>query len=130
MLYLVEVGADPEEDGRPGIRREELSFPGRPSCSLYRRIYPQFRSEEWRDDLILSKVSGKQHREDYLVACSLRSMRFYELHTPVLRDVDQSPRRRGDVVLGERGEHLARVLSLLARRTPWPRRPSTATSPP
>ena len=118
--YLVEVGADPEEDGRPGIRREELSFPGTPVLfSLPPDRDLQFRSEEWRDDLILSKVSGKQHREDYLVARSLRSMRFYELHTPVLRDVDQSPRRRGDVVLGERGEHLARVLSLLARRTPW-----------
>ncbi|MBY8881691.1 AAA family ATPase [Actinacidiphila acidipaludis] len=33
--------------------------------------------------------------------------------------MDQTPRRRGDVVLGERGEHLARVLNLLARDTPW-----------
>ncbi|MFJ4832108.1 AAA family ATPase [Streptomyces sp. NPDC088747] len=116
--YLLEVAADPE-DGSPSIRREELSFSGMPDRgSSLPALQGQFRSGDWRDDLILSKVS-RRHREAYAVARSLHAMRFYELHTPVLRDIDQTPRRRGDVVLGERGEHLARVLSLLARHTPW-----------
>ncbi|MER6441708.1 AAA family ATPase [Streptomyces sp. NPDC001185] len=116
--YLLEVGADPEADGRPGVRREELSFPERPGVFSLPDFDRQYRADDWRDDLLLPKASRRQPHA-YRVALSLHSMRFYELHTPVLRDIDQAPRRRGDVVLGERGEHLARVLSLLARHRPW-----------
>nr|WP_254594700.1 AAA family ATPase [Streptomyces sp. 8P21H-1] len=116
--YLLEVGADPEADGRPGIRREELVFPEEPALFSLPDLDRQLRSDDWRDDLLLSKVSRRQ-RGAYPVARSLHSMRFYELHTPVLRDIDQTPSRRGDVVLGERGEHLARVLNLLSRHRPW-----------
>ena len=116
--YLLEVGADSEADGRPGIRREELLFFQGPVLFSLPDFDRQFRSDDWRDDLLLSTASRRQ-REAYPVARSLHSMRFYELHTPVLRDIDQTPSRSGDVVLGERGEHLARVLSRLAENRPW-----------
>jgi len=121
--YLLEVGADPDpgEDGRAGIRREELVFPDRPDRPVLFALSEsewQVRSDSWRDDLLLSKVS-RRDREAYAVARSLHSMRFYELHTPVLRDIDQTRSKRGDVVLGEQGEYLARVLSHLARHRPW-----------
>ncbi|MFC5959284.1 AAA family ATPase [Streptomyces pratens] len=116
--YLLEVGADPGADGRPGIRREELLFPRNPALFPLPESDQQLRSDDWRDDLLLSKVSRRQ-RDAYPFARSLHSMRFYELHTPVLRDIDQTPSRRGEVVLGERGEHLARVLSRLAWHKPW-----------
>ncbi|WP_331751868.1 AAA family ATPase (plasmid) [Streptomyces sp. NBC_00723] len=107
--YLLEVSADPGGDGRPGVRREELSFvPEVPDWQL--------RSDSWREDPPLLKGAGGPGRP---VARSLHSMRFYELHTPVLRDIDQTPRRRGDVVLGEQGQYLARVLQSLDRRQPW-----------
>ncbi|MBY8881690.1 AAA family ATPase [Actinacidiphila acidipaludis] len=95
--YLVEVGADPQEDGRPGIRREELSFPRTPvHVSLPRGPERQLRSEEWRENLILSKVSGRQHREASLVARNLHSMRFYEAPYPSAagRGPDTAPTRR------------------------------------
>ncbi|OQR63512.1 hypothetical protein B6E66_14450 [Streptomyces maremycinicus] len=116
--YLLEMGADPEADGIPAIRREELSFPDRPALSALPECDQQARSDDRPDDLFLSKVPHRQ-RDAYSVARSLHSMRFYELHTAVLRDIDQTRSRRGDVVLGERGEHLARVLSFLARHRPW-----------
>lgn len=116
--YLLEVGADPGVDGRPGIRREELSFPGRPALFVSPESGGQFRSDGSWDDLFLSKVS-RESRELYAVAHSLQSLRFYELHTPVLRDIDQTRSKHGDVVLGERGEYLARVLRSLALDRPW-----------
>lgn len=76
------------------------------------------RSGDWRDNLLLAKVS-RRNPEACAVARSLHSMRFYELHTPVLRDIDRTRSRRGDVVLGERGEYLARVLRSLALDRPW-----------
>lgn len=107
--YLLEVGADPDPepgaDGRPGIRREELLFPDRPDRPVLfapPESERQVRSDGWRDDLLLSKVS-RRNRDAYAVARSLHSMRFYELHTPVLRDIDQTRSKRGDVVLGEQG---------------------------
>jgi predicted ATPase len=112
--YLLEVGADPEGDGSPGVRREELLLNG--LGGLFSE--PDRQLEGWREDLILS-ANTRKSREASAVFRRLRSMRFYELHTPVLRDVDQSPSRRSDVMLGERGSHLARVLSFLARDTPW-----------
>jgi len=118
--YLLEVGADPDPgaDGRSGIRREELLFRGRPALFGLPEPELEFRSGGWRDDLFLSKVS-RSDREAYAVSRGLHSMRFYELHTPVLRDIDQTRSKRGDVVLGEQGEYLARVLSHLARHRPW-----------
>lgn len=118
--YLLEVGADPDPggDGRPGIRCEELLLPDRPALFALPESERQFRSDDWRDDLLLSKVP-RRNREAYAVARGLHSMRFYELHTPVLRDIDQTRSKRGDVVLGERGEYLARVLSFLAQHRPW-----------
>lgn len=116
--YLLEMGADPEADGRPGIKQEELLFPEKPALFPPPGGDQQLHSNEWRDDLLLSKVSRRQ-RDAYPFARSLHSMRFYELHTPVLRDIDQTPRRRGEVVLGERGEYLARVLKRLAWHSPW-----------
>lgn len=116
--YLLEVGADPEEDGRPGVRREELSLPEMTYLLSGPPAPGQQPHESWRDDLVLSH-SPRGHREFSQVSKRLHSMCFYELHTPVLRDVDQTRRRRGEAVLGERGEHLARVLASMARRTPW-----------
>ncbi|NEC86472.1 AAA family ATPase [Streptomyces sp. SID12501] len=121
--YLMEVGADPDPgaDGRPGVRWEELrlpDLPDRPALFALPESERHVRSDGWRDDLLLSKVS-RTNREVYAVARSLHSMRFYELHTPVLRDIDQTRSKRGDAVLGERGESLARVLSSLARHRPW-----------
>ena len=114
--YLVEVGADPE-DGRPGIRREELSILG---ITHLLSTPPQGRQtqENLRDDLVLARPL-RENREFSEIYRRLHSMRFYELHTHVLRDVDQTRGRRGGYVLGERGEHLARVLAYLARDTPW-----------
>lgn len=118
--YLLEVGADPDlgADGRPGIRREELLFPGRPALFALPESGRPLRSDCWRDDLLLSEGS-RTNREAFAVARSLQSMRFYELHTPVLRNIDQTRSKRGDVVLGERGEYLARVLRSLALDSPW-----------
>ncbi|MGW4789942.1 AAA family ATPase [Streptomyces sp. NPDC004230] len=116
--YLVEVGASPENDDRPAVRREELtvleqtyllSAPPAPDTPAH---------ESWREDLVLSR-SPRSNRELYQVSQRLHSMRFYELHTPVLRDIDQTRRRRGDIVLGERGESLARVLESLTQHKPW-----------
>lgn len=114
--YLLEVG--PEEDRGAVIRREELSFPELPDLRFPPREPDLFSLAGWPDYAILSMATS-EHRAVSAVAQGLSSMRFYELHTPVLRDIDQTPRGRGDVVLGERGEHLARVLSLLARHRPW-----------
>ncbi|MGK3945043.1 AAA family ATPase [Streptomyces sp. RP5T] len=114
--YLLEVGADPETDGRPGIKREEMRFPN--EHALFPDFDRQILSREWRNDLLLPRVPRRQD-PTYAVARSLHSMRFYELRTPVLRDIDQTPSKRGDAVLGERGEYLARVLSFLARHRPW-----------
>lgn len=104
--YLAEVGAVADEGGRPGVRREELSLAGR-TLSLT----PQSASEDRPHNLAASR------RRD-VVPWHLRAMRFYELHTPVLRDVDQTRRSRGASPLGEQGQHLARVLSALAHGTP------------
>ncbi len=116
--YLVEVGADPEEDGRPAVRREELSLPGGTYLFSAPPTPGQEPNESGREHLELSRLPKDRH-EFTQVSRRLYSMRFYELHTPVLRDIDQTRRQRGDVVLGERGERLARVLASLARSTPW-----------
>jgi predicted ATPase len=117
--YLLEVGANAEEDGMPAVWREGLSFHDTPDL-LFPLMGPDWRHLlAGRQEQVAWSTASRGNREVYEVGRRLHSMRFHELHTPVLRDIDQTPRRRGDVVLGEQGEHLARVLNRLSRRTPW-----------
>ncbi|MFJ9380185.1 AAA family ATPase [Streptomyces sp. NPDC101455] len=116
--YAVEVGASPEHDGRPAVRHEELTVLGQTYLLSAPPVPGQQQPESWQEDLVLAR-SPRSNRELYQVSRRLHSMRFYELRTPVLRDIDQTRRRRGDIVLGERGDSLARVLRFLTLHTPW-----------
>ncbi|MDQ1041842.1 AAA family ATPase [Streptomyces sp. V4I2] len=117
--YLLEVGTRPDsDDPGPVLRREELRINGRLQADAF---IPELAGEHlvsWRDDILLPQAS-RTSREAGTVFRSLTHMRFYELLTPVLRAVDDTPQRRGDRPLGESGEHLGRVLDALSREHPW-----------
>lgn len=117
--YLLEVGARPgSDDFAPVLRREELLINGRGYGDSF---IPEMAGEQpvaWRDDILLPH-SQRSNREGRHVYWSVRRTRFYELLTPVLRAVDDTPRKSDSGVLGERGEHLARVLDLLSAQRPW-----------
>ncbi|WP_435172643.1 AAA family ATPase [Actinacidiphila sp. bgisy145] len=108
VSYVVEIGAVAAEGNRPGVRCEELLSAGQTLLLSE----PARAPEEWPHSLALSQ--NKQRDEP---ARRLHAMRFYELHTPVLRDIDQTRRPRAASPLGEQGQHLARVLSSLAHGT-------------
>nr|WSZ18922.1 AAA family ATPase [Streptomyces canus] len=121
-LYVLEVGVHPEGDPLPVLRREELLINGMrqgdqfiPEMALDSRI-------AWRDDILLPKYA-RENAEAWALYARLRAMRFYELLTPVLRAVDDTPgggkTTKTGRPLGEQGEHLARVLAALAERYPW-----------
>jgi hypothetical protein len=94
--YLLEVGAAPEEDGRPAGRREGLSLHGMPAPPFdLPEPDGQHPIEGWWESLALPKVS-RRNREACAVSRCLCSMRFYELHTPMVRDVDQTLPKPGD----------------------------------
>lgn len=117
--YVLEVGTRPgSDDLTPVLRREELLVDGMAQGELF---IPEMAGEHpvaWRDDTLLSHAS-RANREGRGVYWNLRRTRFYELFTPVLRAVDDTPRKTGSGMLGEKGEHLARVLDALARQSPW-----------
>jgi predicted ATPase len=109
--YMVEVGWVSDEGGRAEVKHEELSLAGRSHPFTPSPTAAQQAEGRSSDELALSR------RRD-VVAWHLRAMRFYELRTPVLRDIDQTRRSRSEAPLGEQGQHLARVLSQLARQVP------------
>ncbi|MCS0639105.1 AAA family ATPase [Streptomyces sp. LP05-1] len=118
--YLWRVGANPNRGEPPAVvLREELSFDGLDGGF---RFPPRSLSDHqvvWHDGTLLAdSARGTTHTS--AVYFRLLSMHFYELLTPVLRDIDSSPgQRRRLWTLGERGAHLARVLDVLAQRQPW-----------
>ncbi|GAB3658844.1 AAA family ATPase [Actinocorallia lasiicapitis] len=52
------------------------------------------------------------------LAAELRAAKFYDLNTPTLRALDETPAEARDSALGASGEHLGHVLGLLAARNP------------
>ncbi|MFI1445016.1 AAA family ATPase [Streptomyces fructofermentans] len=116
--YVLEVGTDPQGGTLPVLRREELRINGSPQGEQFSPETAQNRAVAWRDDILLPRA-GRNHTESRVLHEHLRAMRFYELLTPVLRAVDDTPGRPGGRVLGERGEYLARVLDELAGEHPW-----------
>lgn len=119
-VYVLEVGANPETgDPVPVLRREETFIDGSARGNHFTPELAQGHPIGWRDDILLPRNAQEDlpTRELYT---RLSAMRFYELLTPVLRAIDDTPSRRGSgIVLGEQGEHLARVLEALAHEHPW-----------
>lgn len=117
--YILEIGTRPgSSDFSPVLRREELLVDGRGHGDSF---IPELAGEHpvaWRDDILLSHTS-RANSEGRGVYWTLQHTRFYELLTPVLRAVDDTPRKSGSGTLGEKGEHLARVLDTLSRQSPW-----------
>ncbi|MCT9008752.1 AAA family ATPase [Streptomyces sp. NPDC054766] len=127
--YTVEVGTHPQGGHSPVVRREELeeidghSYADGSGPRLVWQpeeaaLEPVLLPREARDELVLPRTT-RSNRETRALYRYLRRMRFYELLTPVLRAVDDTPGSRGVQPLGERGESLARVLHALAREYPW-----------
>ncbi|MGW1506122.1 AAA family ATPase [Streptomyces mirabilis] len=116
--YMLEVGTHPEGGPLPVVRREEVEINGLRHGEAFVPETVPGRPVQWRDELLLSRTP-RNNREGRALYWNLRSMRFYELLTPVLRAVDDTPGSQRDRTLGERGEHLARVLDALAREYPW-----------
>ncbi|OFA48279.1 hypothetical protein BEN35_18925 [Streptomyces fradiae] len=132
-LYLLEVGTHPEGDPRPVLRREKLLINGKPLINGMQHEV-QFPHESaqaqeppaaWRDDTLHLPKHARENTEAWALYARLRAMRFYELLTPVLRAVDDTPgsmtgkNTKTGRPLGEQGEHLPRVLATLAERYPW-----------
>ncbi|MFF8013950.1 AAA family ATPase [Streptomyces sp. NPDC007929] len=118
--YRLEVGVRPGgDDFTPVLRREELLVDGVRRGDSF---LPELAGEHpvaWRDDILLPRLSPDD-REGREVFAGLLHTRFYELLTPTLRAVDDTPRRSGSGgPLGENGEHLARVLNALSSGHPW-----------
>ncbi|MFF7647053.1 AAA family ATPase [Streptomyces canus] len=117
--YILEIGTHPDSrDFAPVLRHEELLVDGRGHGDGF---IPELAGDHpvaWRDDILLSHTSRSNH-EGRGVYWGLQHTRFYELLTPVLRAVDDTPRKTGSGMLGEKGEHLARVLDALSRQSPW-----------
>lgn len=117
--YVLEVGIRPGgDDTAPVLRREELRVNGRPHGDSFLPELAGERPVAWRDDILLPRTS-RNDREGRQVFAGLLHMRFYELLTPALRAVDDTPRSRNISTLGENGEHLPRVLDELSREHPW-----------
>ncbi|MGI5427766.1 AAA family ATPase [Streptomyces sp. CA-179760] len=118
-VYDVEVGVRPgSDDFAPVLRREELRVDGSHHGDSF---LPEVAGEHpvaWRDDILLPHAA-RTSREGRAVYESLVRTRFYELLTPALRAVDDTPRGRSSGPLGENGEHLPRVLDALSREHPW-----------
>ncbi|WP_328373737.1 AAA family ATPase (plasmid) [Streptomyces sp. NBC_00445] len=122
-VYVLEVGVHPEGDPRPVLRREEFLING---LSQGHQFIPEMAQDSqiaWRDDILLPKYA-RENAEAWALHARLRAMRFYELLTPVLRAVDDTPGSMPGASttgrpLGEQGEHLARVLAVLAERYLW-----------
>ncbi|MEV4786246.1 AAA family ATPase [Streptomyces tuirus] len=117
--YRLEVGVRPGgDDFAPVLRREELLVDG---VRRGHSFLPEPAGEHpvaWRDDILLPRVSPDD-REGREVLAGLLHTRFYELLTPTLRAVDDTPHRAGSSPLGENGEHLPRVLNALSSSHPW-----------
>ncbi|EST34624.1 hypothetical protein N566_18290 [Streptomycetaceae bacterium MP113-05] len=110
MAYILEVGSGGEE--RPGGDRVVGSH-------LHLEVAGDT-SVAWREAFVPADGTHEPTTEarEALVR-SLVFLRSYELLTPVLRAVDDTPNMDRGNTLGERGHHLARVLDALARRYPW-----------
>lgn len=117
--YRLEVGVRPGGDDFAAVlRREELLVDGMRRGDSF---LPELAGEhpvDWRDDILLPRAS-RINREGREVFAGLVHTRFYELLTPTLRAVDDTPRRSGSGPLGENGEHLPRVLNALSSGHPW-----------
>lgn len=71
------------------------------------------------DSPLLRFLAGYMQIERYKeISDLLASMRFYDLHTPTLRSLDQTPRAQRGSRLGSQGEHLGHVLGLLKAEHP------------
>lgn len=116
--YVLEVGTHPGGGPLPVVQREEVEINGLRHGEAFIPEMASGRPVQWRDELLLSRTP-RNNREGRALYWNLRSMRFYELLTPVLRAVDDTPGSQRDRTLGERGEHLARVLDALASEYPW-----------
>ncbi|MBD0737117.1 AAA family ATPase [Streptomyces sp. CBMA29] len=111
--YVLEIGTDPAGGRQPVVRVEEFTNAERDG-GVY-RTPNQNRSPT---DLVLPFVA-RERPDTIALYNSLDMTRFYELITPVLRAVDDTPKRRGSSNLGESGERLPRVLWTLDQRLPW-----------
>ncbi|MFD5909638.1 AAA family ATPase [Streptomyces massasporeus] len=117
--YRLEVGVRPDSDDfAPVLRREELLVDGMRRGDSFLPEPAGEHPAAWRDDILLPRAS-RNNREGRAVFAGLLHTRFYELHTPALRAVDDTPRSRGGGPLGENGEHLPRVLDALSSTHPW-----------
>ncbi|MER6248897.1 AAA family ATPase [Streptomyces griseorubiginosus] len=117
--YILEIGTQPgSNDFAPVLRREEFQVEGRAQGEGFLPEMAGAHPVAWRDDILLSHTPRSNH-EGRVVYWSLQRTRFYELLTPVLRAVDDTPRKTGSGMLGEKGEQLARVLDTLSRQSPW-----------
>ncbi|WP_327750255.1 AAA family ATPase [Streptomyces sp. NBC_00496] len=112
------MGASPAGGSAPVLRREEVKLSGLGRGDQFIPEMAQGRGVAWRDDILLPR-SAQTDADVEALYLRLRDMRFHELLTPVLRAVDDTPSSTGGGMFGERGEHLARVLSALAQQHSW-----------
>ncbi|WP_283992632.1 AAA family ATPase [Streptomyces sp. 549] len=116
--YHLEVGFDPRGGGLPVLRGEEVRVSGGWRGDQFLPARAGEAGVAWRDHILLPR-SAPTDADVNALYVRLREMRFHELLTPALRVVDDTPASSAGNTLGERGEHLPRVLSALAREWPW-----------
>lgn len=117
--YTVEIGTDPQRDpSLPVVRKDELVING---TLVGEPFAPDPSGDEpvFRDDFLLPTRLSRANHEARALVRSLGRMRFYEFLTPALRDVDDTSSSTSGQLLGERGSHLARVLTKMSKQYPW-----------
>lgn len=105
--YGFEIGPDPTDEVPLLVLRETGSIM-LPSGVLELPLNVHGRSSRLR----LPASAIDEDAPQAILEAAIRAMRFYELDTDVLRELDEQPPRTP--YLGPRGEHLGRVLGALA----------------
>ncbi|MEV0592373.1 AAA family ATPase [Nonomuraea cavernae] len=123
--YEIEIGRDPAGRHPLVVINEKLTLTVRDEQARYAVDYAADGHREVHGgeipgaklgvDALLLPIVGRLAPYDVLLD-KLLAMRFYELDTTVLRELDntRAPHRQ----LGERGEHLGQVLGVLAEEHP------------
>ncbi|MEV7968527.1 AAA family ATPase [Sphaerisporangium sp. NPDC088356] len=122
--YEVCIGRDPQEEFTHLVLREscslhlpgeDVSFSTDLTSERQRNVDGGIPGARLNPEELLLPIVGRLAPYDRLLR-ALLAMRFYDLETDVLRQLDDTRVRRTQ--LGERGEHLGQVMGLLAGQHP------------
>ncbi|MEV4835468.1 AAA family ATPase [Nonomuraea sp. NPDC049486] len=122
--YEIQIGRDPDQERPLLVLTEKLRLISREAHAQYsidaisgERIVrgDDLPGARLGPDELLLPVVGRLTPYDTVLR-ALTSMRFYDLDTNTLRELDDTRVRQAQ--LGERGEHLGQVLGLLADQHP------------